>query len=691
MCTYQDCSTATELFATRAEWLAHKKGLHLRAWKCRSHPNIRFESQDKLEDHLRFQHTSMTGREIEASVKYSMTNLEDTRAYCCMCLVPRLQLPRGQSLANHMAHHFETFARPSLPDRGGEDDDIESEDSESIYGEGQEPGIPQDTDVDMPKVTADDFEDAANPGENMSIHALAVAGNKYGVRLLLEQESDVDARDDEGWTAMQRAAYTGQSTIVQMLLGAGADVKCSSGYYGNALQCAALQGHEELVRSLIDGGANVNQQGGYHGTALLAAACQGHETTVEILLESGAIVDLPNGRHTSATTGARHYGHFKLAQRLELKASDQRASHGPWGMGGTTTPYHHLNRQNTQPPWQHSPALGGEFVYRPRADKIVLKTSRTFARPHHISIESLQHAKYEGPLVSPHHGDRPLNMIPQGDVEVVFQQATKSQIARREPARQPEDDRMAISLSDAKAVSTLFPAFKVRTDANRFFRVGTVFTVLWSRPEEEGSESISTKWEPGIVLNHMGERVFTKVRRFVVIREGVDYCYALPIDTYGGHGVSEARTVKPDHVIVHSSRHAPLPRPEELPRRGEAPMRHVPIRVELDNPGDVLDPMSRLNLAGVTMVQHNIKVQSFGKVCEVSMNDLRRQFEIVWGPDLPTPQIAARPAKNEESDDDDDDEEQGSDEDDDDDDADEDDDDNDGSGGEVEAEFERDV
>lgn len=475
----------------------------MRAWKCRNHPETRYESQGKFEDHLRSQHTNMTAREIEASVKYSMTNLEDSRAHCCMCLVPLSQLPRGQSLANHVAHHFETFARPSFPERGGDDDDNESEDSESIYAEGQEPGSPQDTDVDMPKVTADDFEDAANPGEDMSIHTLAVAGNKYGMRLLLEQQPDVNAIDDEGWTALQRAAHTGQSTIVQMLLGAGADVKYSSGYYGNALQCAALQGHEELVRSLIDGGASVNQQGGYYGTALLAAACQGHKTTVEILLEAGAIVDLPNDRHNSATAGAMHYGHVKLAQRLELKAHDQRASQHP--LRSTTTPHpDHSNRQNTQPPWQHSPALGGEFVYRPRTDEIILKTGRTFARPRHTSIESLQHARYEGPLGSPHRGNRPLEIIPKSDVEVVFQQATQSQIARREPARQPANNTRGISIGDASVVSTLFPTFKVRRNANRFFRVGTVFAILWPGREEAESESVVTKWEPGIVMNQSG-------------------------------------------------------------------------------------------------------------------------------------------------------------------------------------------
>jgi hypothetical protein len=557
-----------------------------------------------------------------------------------------------------MAHHFETFARLSLPDHGDEDDDIESEDSKSVSAGGEGPVVQQDADIDMPLITSDDFEDAARPGEDMSIHALALDGNKYGMRMLLEQQPDLNARDGEGWTALQRAAYAGQSTILQMLLEAGADVRYSSGYYGNALQCAALQGHEELVRSLIEGGASVNQQGGYHGTALLAAACQGHETTVEILLEAGARVDLPNDRHISAINGAMHYGHIKLAQRLELEAENQRAPRIRTPRSESEPP----DAQATQPPWQHNPALGGDFIYRPTSDEIISKTGKMSIRPHHISVESLQHAIYEGPLPLQYGENQRVKMIPQGDVEVVFQQPTQSQIARHEPARQPNDNSVRVPIRDTNVVSTLFPSFRVRTDARRYFCVGNIFSVLWS--ERAAAASNVTRWEPGIVLNHLGERVFSKVRRFVVIREGSNYCHALPINTYGGRGVSRPGVVKSEHVIIHSSPSAPRPQQAELPGQGEAGMQPVPIRVDLDVSSTALNPMSRVNLGGVTMVQHNIRVQSFGKVCEASIRDLQRQFEDVWGQYLPTRQTDARPAIEEESDDDDDEseEEQGSDE-----------------------------
>jgi ribosomal protein L12E/L44/L45/RPP1/RPP2 len=41
--------------------------------------------------------------------------------------------------------------------------------------------------------------------------------------------------------------------------------------------------------------------------------------------------------------------------------------------------------------------------------------------------------------------------------------------------------------------------------------------------------------------------------------------------------------------------------------------------------------MSRLNLGGVTLIQHNNKVEHFGRVSQASINELLTQFGNVWG------------------------------------------------------------
>jgi hypothetical protein len=385
----------------------------------------------------------------------------------------------------------------------------------------------------------------------------------------------------------------------------------------------------------------------------------------------------------------------------------------------------------SQPPWTNSPSLGGYFVYNPRTDEIVLKDGRHFPRPAHIprTTPVLVSASYDGfmytgsppgpggnfqlvnarPQAIPgtaNQGSRPpVGMAPVGspaaqkndtaighmrlapsrtvgqrnpvqhitpsvETPVVFQRSTESQVRRREVVGPPDRTVPGIRIGNENVTGSLFPDYKQRH--KDFFKVGRIFLVLWSEPA--GGASYVTGWQSGIVLNHLGERVFSKVRRFVVIRHDDSYCNALPINTYGGQGVAKRGVKKSDHCIIWSSRPAPPPRQgprtgsastlntppppriEESPKRGEDKMRPVAIRIDPDNPTEHLDVMSRLNLAGVTTVQYNIKVKSFGMVNQGSVRDLMQQFTNVWGSSfLPAPPGGgqAQPIKADDDDEDD--------------------------------------
>lgn len=133
MCTYADCLTPNELYSGRAEWLSHEEETHRVAWRCREHPNDLFNSQGKFEHHLNLDHHGLSSISIEASCKFSRIFLPDERDQCRICLVAVSALPQHQSLANHMAYHFEAFALLSLPgdvwsDDEDEEDDIDNDD-----------------------------------------------------------------------------------------------------------------------------------------------------------------------------------------------------------------------------------------------------------------------------------------------------------------------------------------------------------------------------------------------------------------------------------------------------------------------------------------------------------------------------------------------------------------------------------
>lgn len=78
------------------------------------------------------------------------------------------------------------------------------------------------------------------------------------------------------------------------------------------------------------------------------------------------------------------------------QANAAMRSSGPSGSSQTQT--HTLQ---SQPPWQHSEALGGKFWYKPSTETIVLQGGQRFSRPAHIPRASLGKAAWEGPLPRP--------------------------------------------------------------------------------------------------------------------------------------------------------------------------------------------------------------------------------------------------------------------------------------------------
>ena len=180
---------------------------------------------------------------------------------------------------------------------------------------------------------------------------------------------------------------------------------------------------------------------------------------------------------------------------------------------------------------------------------------------------------------------------------------------------------------DGNENEQLFPGFKKRDSPKKFFTVGKVFLVLWVEPM---GESVMTTFVPGESVGRFGERVYSKVRRFIVIRQAENYCTCLPIMSYGKQGVGKPTVKKSEHSIVYTTKDPPEPLPEETPSRGEEGMRPQAIRIDVDNPTHKLDHTSRLDYGKVYTIQHNIKVQSYGKVNPRSMNALVHQFGNVW-------------------------------------------------------------
>ena len=77
-------------------------------------------------------------------------------------------------------------------------------------------------------------------------------------KLLLENGADVKAVDEDNWTALMWAAWTGMPTVVEELVKAGSDVNALDAKKQSPLMVAAQRGNEKVVEILVNAGADRN-------------------------------------------------------------------------------------------------------------------------------------------------------------------------------------------------------------------------------------------------------------------------------------------------------------------------------------------------------------------------------------------------------------------------------------------------
>ena len=117
----------------------------------------------------------------------------------------------------------------------------------------------------------------------------------------------------------------------------------------------------------------------------------------------------------------------------------------------------------------------------------------------------------------------------------------------------------------------------------------------------------------------------------VVVCQGRDFYYAVPISTYDVKGAANRGVKKSEHAIIYAGEHRPRPTPAETPEWGEPGMQPVSIKVELEDTRDRLGPRAHVDFGRRICVQYNIRARLFGVVDPVSMDALLRRFSMNWG------------------------------------------------------------
>lgn len=85
----------------------------------------------------------------------------------------------------------------------------------------------------------------------------AAQGHLPRLRYLLVLKADIDHADDQGFTALHHAVFSGFEDCAQELLHLGADINAYAPGVGTPLNIAASKGQAEIIRSLIRARANV--------------------------------------------------------------------------------------------------------------------------------------------------------------------------------------------------------------------------------------------------------------------------------------------------------------------------------------------------------------------------------------------------------------------------------------------------
>jgi ankyrin repeat protein len=117
----------------------------------------------------------------------------------------------------------------------------------------------------------------------ISIHEAAANGNIEAVKQHIAAGTDVNVKNEFGWTPLYYAAWGGHKEIVELLIAKGADVNKDDDDESTPLHYAALKGQKEIAELLIAKGADVNAVGDLGRTPLDLAYAE----TADLLRKHG--------------------------------------------------------------------------------------------------------------------------------------------------------------------------------------------------------------------------------------------------------------------------------------------------------------------------------------------------------------------------------------------------------------------
>jgi len=156
-------------------------------------------------------------------------------------------------------------------------------------------------------------------------------GDAHVVNLFLEKGMSVDSRDNNGATALMRAAENGHLKVIKLILSKKADMNATDKNGYNALMVAAEDNRLETVKTLINAGLDVNEKNPASGvTALMIASVKGNADLVAELIKGGAKVNETDNNGYTPLMLAAENGHMDIVKKLVESGADRKIRNRKW-------------------------------------------------------------------------------------------------------------------------------------------------------------------------------------------------------------------------------------------------------------------------------------------------------------------------------------------------------------------------
>jgi len=151
-------------------------------------------------------------------------------------------------------------------------------------------------------------------------------GDFQAVKNILKHDpSKLDAKNEDGYTALHWACMRAHWDVVKYLIEKGADLNVVGGDGGTQINWAVHHDNVDIIKILIDKGAKLNIRNQWGMTELHTAIWRGNIHVVGYLLDHGSDPTIKTNEGWTAMHYAYRSGHDKVIELLKIRGVSMTA------------------------------------------------------------------------------------------------------------------------------------------------------------------------------------------------------------------------------------------------------------------------------------------------------------------------------------------------------------------------------